>query len=86
MAFLVQGTARKGLVVRDGKRPKRGPGKGSETWPSSDYEDNDACLPFAKIQFEKPRLKCFLEFSINILFLKSFNKTRVYLTKCGGHG
>ena len=49
MAFLVQGTVRKGLVVRDGKRPKRGPGGGSGTWPSSDYEDNDSWFHLAKI-------------------------------------
>ena len=48
MALLVQGTARKGLVVRDGKRPKRGPGEGSGTRPGLDTEGNDARLPSQK--------------------------------------
>ena len=58
MPLLVQGTARKGLVVRDGKRPKRGPGGGSGTWPSSDYEENDTRLPSQKLGSKRARFQC----------------------------
>ena len=60
--------AKKRLVVCDGERQKKGSRRRLRDWPGLDFEDNDACLRFAKTWSKIPRFKCFLEFLINILF------------------